>query len=65
MTESRNEESDDEYPTQKQQECPLCGQPYDHKLKYTEYHEPNLRKDATVCKTAPVGNRRTAYIHVQ
>lgn len=48
-------------------ECPVCGQEYDSKRTddlMTHTSLPELRADATACKTVDAGRTRTMYIHL-
>lgn len=47
------------------EECPICGQPYQHKRETRGIGSgARLRSDATQCATAPVGDRQTVYVHL-
>jgi len=47
------------------QGCPICGQQYANKLeRLAKTQRPDVRGDARVCKTTPVGSNQTLYIHL-
>lgn len=46
-------------------DCPVCGQPYQYRRPQdVSDPEPEIRADASVCKSVPINGQRTLFIHL-